>query len=160
YFIYSLLDWPGIHTCLITCYIVSLPTLGDSIEKLGLRLLGCVLGAALGMGAMVFVIPLVTSIAWLVAVAFAGALAGAWIAAGSPRIAYAGFQLAFAFFLCAVQGAAPSFDLVVARDRIIGILLGNLVVYLVSTHAWPVSVARRVESGLAAVVQRLRALVL
>jgi hypothetical protein len=46
---------------------------------------------------------------------------------------YAGYQTAFAFFLCVVQGSAPSFDFVTARDRIIGILIGNLAVYVLLT---------------------------
>ena len=38
YLVYSLLDWPGIHTCLITVYIVSLGTTAETIEKLTLRI--------------------------------------------------------------------------------------------------------------------------
>jgi multidrug resistance protein MdtO len=66
----------------------------------------------------------------------------AWIAVGSPRVAYAGFQIAFAFFLCVIQGSGPSFDMTIARDRAIGILPGNLVVYVLFTNIWPVSVGR------------------
>jgi len=40
YAIYSLFDWPGIHTCFITCYIVSLGTTAETIEKFTLRILG------------------------------------------------------------------------------------------------------------------------
>ena len=57
YFLYSLLDWPSIHTSLITCYIVSLGTTAETIEKLSLRILGCLVGAAAGIGAIVYVIP-------------------------------------------------------------------------------------------------------
>ena len=155
YLTYSLLDWPGIHTAMITCYIVSLPTLADSVEKLTLRIAGCLLGAALGVGAMLYVVPCFTSVGALFLIVFAGAFAGAWLAVGSPRIAYAGFQLAFAFFLCVIQDTGPSFDLVVARDRIIGILLGNLAVYFVSTQLWPVSVARRIDIRIAGAIQHL-----
>ena len=155
YIAYSLLDWPGIHTCLITCYIVSLGTLADSVEKLVLRIAGCLVGAALGTSAMVFVLPSFTSIEALLAIIFAGTFVSAWVAAGSPRIAYAGFQMAFAFFLCVIQGAGPAFDLTIARDRIIGILFGNAVVYVVSAHCWPVSVAGRVDANLSAALKHL-----
>ena len=155
YIVYSLLDWPGIHTCLITCYIVSLGTLADSVEKFLLRIVGASVGAAVGTLAMVFVLPSFSSIEALLLIVSAGALVSAWVAAGSPRVAYAGFQMAFAFFLCVIQGAGPAFDLTVARDRIIGILFGNVVVYLVSTYCWPVSVAGRVEAGLSVALQHL-----
>ena len=155
YILYSLLDWPGIHTCLITCYIVSLGTTAETVEKLGLRILGCMIGAAVGTAALVFVMPSLESISALMAIAFVGGLAAAWVAAGSPRIAYAGFQIAFAFFLCVIQGAGPAFDMTVARDRTIGILFGNLVVFLISTSLWPVSVSRRIDPAIAALLRRL-----
>jgi Fusaric acid resistance protein family len=76
-----------------------------------LRILGCLLGAAPGIAAIVYLIPSITSIGALMVVVFLGALVSAWVAAGSPRIACAGFQIAFAFFLCVIQGSAPSFDM-------------------------------------------------
>jgi len=145
YVLYSLLDWPGIHTAFITCYIVAQSTAAESVEKLTLRIVGCLIGAAAGIGAIVFLVPSLTSIGGLMIAVFFGAWAGAYLAAGSPRISYAGFQIAFAFFLCIIQGSGPKFDLTVARDRIIGVLLGNLVAYFTLVHVWPVTVGRRVD---------------
>jgi len=152
YLLYQQLDWPGIHTCFITCYMVSLGTTAETVEKLTLRIAGCLLGAALGTLAIVFVVPGLTSVAQLLALVFAGAGLAGWVAMGSPRISYAGMQIAFAFLLCVLQGAGPGFDLTLARDRVIGVLLGNLVVYLVFTRIWPVSIARRVDVALAALI--------
>jgi multidrug resistance protein MdtO len=159
YITFTLLDWPGIHTCLITCYIVSLGTTGETVEKLTLRILGCLLGAAAGIAAIVFLIPNFTSIGALMVIVFVAALVSGWVAAGSPRIAYAGFQIAFAFFLCAIQGSAPAFDMTVARDRVIGILFGNLVVYLLFSNLWPVTVTRRIDTGIVTLLRRLGAMV-
>ena len=158
YVLYLLLDWPGIHTCFITCYIVSLGTTAETVEKLTLRILGCLVGAASGIAAIVYLIPSVTSIGALMVVVFLGALVSAWVAAGSPRIAYAGFQIAFAFFLCVIQGSGPSFDMTIARDRVIGILLGNIVVYVLFTNVWPVSVGKRIDPAIAALLRRLSGL--
>jgi multidrug resistance protein MdtO len=158
YVLYSLLDWPGIHTSLITCYIVSLGTTAETVEKLRLRILGCLVGAAVGIAAIVYLIPHVTSIGALMIVVFLGALVSAWIAAGRSRISYAGFQMAFAFFLCVIQGPGPSFDLTTARDRVIGILLGNIVVYVIFANIWPVSVGKRIDPAFAALLRRLSGL--
>ena len=155
YTLYSLLDWRGIHTCFITCYIVSLGTSAETIEKFVLRIAGCLIGAAAGLAAIVYVMPSLTSIGALLAVVFLVALASAWVAAGSARISYAGFQIAFAFFLCVIQGPSPAFDLSIARDRIVGVLLGNVIVYLFFTRLWPMSVAQRIDPALAAVLRRL-----
>src|ERR1700754_3471677 len=94
----------------------------------------------------------------MLGIVFVGACASGWVAAGSPRISYAGFQIAFAFFLCVIQGSAPAFDMTTARDRVIGILFGNLVVYLVFSNIWPVTVTRRIDTGMATVLRRLGAM--
>ncbi|AOK19318.1 fusaric acid resistance protein [Burkholderia cepacia] len=158
YLLYSQLDWSGIHTCVVTCYIVSLGSTAETVEKLTLRILGCIVGALLGTAALVFVVPSLSSVGHLMALVFAGGWLAAWVAFGSPRIAYAGFQIAFAFFLCVIQGAGPGFDLTIARDRTIGILLGNVVVYLVFTRIWPVSIGKQIDAGLAALTDQWRRL--
>jgi multidrug resistance protein MdtO len=158
YVLYSLLDWPGIHTAFITCYIVSLGTTAESVAKLTLRIAGCLIGAAAGYGAILFLLPFLTSIGALMALVFVGAFASAYVVGGGPRIAYAGLQIAFAFFLCVVQGSAPAFDLTIGRDRVVGILLGNIVSYLLFTTFWPVSVCRRIDPAIAALLQRLGAM--
>jgi multidrug resistance protein MdtO len=155
YVLYSLLDWPGIHTCFLTCYIVSIDTAAESVEKLTLRIVGALVGAAVGLAALIFLMPSLTSIGALMAVIFFAGLAAAYVVAGGPRIAYAGFQFAFAFFLCVVQGASPAFDMTTARDRVIGILIGNLVSYLVLAHVWPLSVTKRIDPAIAALLRRL-----
>ena len=157
YVSYSLLDWSGIHTSFLTCYIVSLPTTGETLEKLTLRIAGCVVGSAAGYAAIVFLTPSLTSIGDLMVVVSFGALASAWVAAGSSRISYAGFQIAFAFFLCVIQGSSPSFDLVTARDRIIGILFGISVVYLVFTNISPISVVKRIDGKIVDILRRMAA---
>jgi len=158
YLFYSLLDWPGIHTAFLTCYIVALGTTAETVEKLTLRIVGCLVGAAAGYGTMIFLIPYLTSITALMVVVFGGALAAGYVAAGSPRISYAGFQMAFAFFLCVIQGPSPAFDLTIARDRVIGILIGNVVVYLLFTNLWPISVGRRIDPAIAALLRQLGAM--
>lgn len=159
YLLYQQLNWPGIHTCFITCYLVSLGTAAESVEKLALRLAGCLVGAAIGTAAIVYVVPALDSIGGLLLLVFAGSWVSAWVAQGSPRIAYAGFQIAFAFYLCVIQGPAPGFDLTIARDRVIGIVIGNLAVYVVFTRVWPVSIAGRIESALAALIGQWQQLI-
>ena len=158
YVTYSLLDWPGIHTCFITVYIVSLGTTAETVEKMTLRILGCLIGAALGIAAIVYLMPHVTSIGGLMIIVATVAFVSAWIADGSPRISYIGFQLAFAFFLSVVQGPGPEFDMTVARDRVIGIIFGNLVVALIFTQIWPVTVTKKIDPAIAALLRKLGSL--
>jgi multidrug resistance protein MdtO len=45
--------------------------------------------------------------------------------------------MAFAFFLCVLQGYAPGTEITMVRDRIVGILFGNLVMLFVFVYIWP-----------------------
>jgi multidrug resistance protein MdtO len=159
YLAYSVLNWPGIHTALITCFIVSLGTAAETVEKLTLRIVGCLIGAGLGLLVLLRIIPLVTGVGGLAVVVFAGAFLAAWIGAGSKHISYAGFQIAFAYFLCVIQGPRPSFDMVIARDRVIGILFGNAVSYVVATQVWPVSVAPSIDKAIGNLKEGMRDIV-
>lgn len=161
YLIYSLIDWQGIHTAMITCYVAALGTTGETVHKLALRITGCLIGALLGLGSILFVIPHLQSVGGLMALVFAGVLVAAWVSSGSERVSYGGVQIGLAFLLTILDGFAPSTDMDAARDRVVGILLGNLVVYLVFTQIWPksavVDVRERLARALAA-LSRLAAM--
>jgi multidrug resistance protein MdtO len=158
YVAFNLLDWPGIHTCLITCFVVALKTVGESLQKMILRLSGCIVGAVLGLAAIVYVLPHTTSITSLAVVVGLATLPAAWVAVGKPSVSYVGFQIALAAYLCVLQGTEPKFDLTLARDRMIGVLFGNVVVYLIFTRVFPVSILNKVKTDLAHLLIRCRGL--
>jgi multidrug resistance protein MdtO len=158
YLTFTLLDWPGIHTAMLTCFIVGLTTIGETLQKLTLRIVGCCAGAALGTLSIVYILPHTTSISSLLLLIGLVTLPTAWIAVGKPTVSYIGFQAAFALYLCILQGDAPKFDLTIARDRTIGILFGNIVIYLIFTRVFPVSMLGRLRLQLADSVSRGSAL--
>ncbi len=145
FFIYTAIDWQGIHTAMITCYVAALGTTGDTVHKLVLRITGCLIGAFFGLVAILFVIPQLESVGGLAFLIFAVVSLAAWVSTGNERISYGGVQIALAFLLTVLQGFGPSTDLSAASDRIIGILLGNAVVYVIFTTIWPVSVGDEVK---------------
>ncbi|MCF7993593.1 MAG: FUSC family protein [Chromatiaceae bacterium] len=137
FLIYTAIDWQGIHTAMVTCYVAALGTTGETLHKLTLRIIGCLIGAAIGVAAIFWVIPHIDGIGALMALVFFGCLVGAWVSTGPERLSYAGVQVALAFLLTVLQGFGPSVSLDTAQGRIVGILLGNLVVYLIFTRLWP-----------------------
>jgi multidrug resistance protein MdtO len=159
YFAMNLTDWPGIHTCVITCFFVALGTVGETLHKATLRFTGCLIGAALGLGAILLLMPLMTDIGDLLLLLAPVTLLAAWVASGSERIAYAGLQISLAFYLVVLQGYGPTIDMYTARDRTIGILFGNVVIFAIFTTIWPVSVVNVVRTNLAMALEQLAALV-
>lgn len=144
YLTYTALQWQDIHTAMITCYVAALGTVGETVHKLVLRISGCLVGAALGIASILFLMPHMTNIGQLMVLVFAGCMVAAWVAQGSPRISYAGVQIGLAFVLSVLQGFGPNLSISVAMDRIYGILLGNLVMFVVFTQLWPVSASSQV----------------
>jgi multidrug resistance protein MdtO len=149
YAIYSLLDWPGMRTAIVTCFFVALSSLGETVHKLVLRLSGAVIGGLIAGLCIVFVLPHLTDIGQLCLLIFAVSVGAAWVATSSELLAYAGMQIAFAFFLGILQGYAPATDLTVLRDRIAGILLGNIVITIVFSSFWAQSARSGVRAALA-----------
>jgi uncharacterized membrane protein YccC len=137
YIVYQAIDWSGIHTAFITCTFIALESTEATLYKGTLRIVGCLIGGALALFSIVFLMPHMETIASLVVlVAGAAAIAG-WVATGSERISYAGLQIAFAFFYSVFQGFAPDTDLDNVRDRVVGILFGLIVAGLVFQYIWP-----------------------
>jgi len=158
YIVYEAIDWTGIHTAFITCTFIALESTEATLYKGTLRVVGCVIGGALALFSIVFLMPHMETIASLVVlVACAAAIAG-WVATGSERISYAGLQIAFAFFYSVFQGYAPDTDLDNVRNRVIGILFGLIVTGLVFRYIWPERTIDRLRDALRQALRQLAGL--
>jgi len=102
-----------------------------------LRISGAIVGGFLiGMGAQVFILPYLDSIAgftvlFVVVTAFAS-----WFMTSSPRLSYFGVQIAVAFYLIHLNSFAIVPSLSIARDRVVGILFGLVMMWLVFDQLW------------------------
>jgi multidrug resistance protein MdtO len=74
---------------------------------------------------------------------------------GSERIAYMGVQVGWAFYLAVLQGYAPSTNVTEFRDRIVGILLGVVVMAVVFSYVWPVRAGSGMLQSLAEALRRM-----
>ena len=89
-----------------------------------------------GLAAVIYIVPHLDTIVGLSLLVAAGAACCAWVAAGSVRSSYAGFQMALAFFIMLLPGFATSVDLVGIRDRFAGIIVGILAMWIFFDHLW------------------------
>ncbi|MBV8115316.1 MAG: FUSC family protein, partial [Silvibacterium sp.] len=137
YFIYNAVDWRGLSTCMPTCIITALSTMGSSRQKQFLRLGGAIIGGVIfGFGAQIFILPYLDSIAGFTLLFAAVTAIAAWIATASPRLSYLGVQLALAFYLINLQEFTIQTSLAIARDRVFGVLLGLMCMWLIFDRLW------------------------
>ncbi len=138
YIIYNSLNWPGIGAVSVaTCVLTALTTIGASHQKQVLRFTGVFTGGFLfSMGSQIFILPHIDSIAGFTVLFAAVIGVCAWIMTSSPRVSYFGLQAAFAFFLINLQEFAIQTSLLVARDRVIGILVGLVMMWLAFDQLW------------------------
>jgi multidrug resistance protein MdtO len=159
YLLYNLIAWQGISTAVTTCVMTALTTIGASRQKQILRFGGAVVGGViLGIGAQVFVLPALDSIAgFLVLFVVVSALA-AWIATSGPRLSYFGAQTAVAFYLINLQEFKFQTSLSVARDRVAGILLGLIAMWLIFDQLWGASAVVEMQRTFVSTVRLLATL--
>jgi multidrug resistance protein MdtO len=137
YIIYNSVDWPGISTAITTCLLTALTTVGASRQKQVLRFAGAIGGGVVvGMGAQVFILPYVDSIAGFTLLFVVVTCIAAWFATSGPRLSYFGVQFAVGFYLVHLQEFTIQTSLGVARDRVAGILLGLFMMWLVFDQLW------------------------
>jgi multidrug resistance protein MdtO len=148
YVIYNSIDWPGMGIpVMLTCFLTAVSTIGTSRQRQVLRFAGFVAGGLLiGMNAQVFILPYVDSIAGFTVFFMLVTALAAWFMTSSPRLSFFGLQLGAVFFVINInQKFARETSLAVARDRVAGVFLGLLMMWLIFDQLWsaPASVEMR-----------------
>ena len=90
----------------------------------------------IGMGSQIFILPHLDSIAGFTLLFITVTILAGWLATSGPRLSYFGVQLALAFYLINLQEFKIVTSLTLARDRVVGILLGLFMMWLVFDHLW------------------------
>ena len=148
-------DYPGIYTSVITCFVVSLSTIGASNQKGLLRFGGAAVGGGMGLFALVYLFPNVESIGGFWMIFGAGTAVAAWVNFGTPRISYGGYQIGVAFYKAVLQGFGPALSATVVRDRLVGVFFGLFVFGIVEHALWPVRAADALRARLAEMLRLL-----
>lgn len=161
YVTYMSLDWHNLGVpALTTCVLTALTSIGASRQKQVLRIAGFIFGGAIaGIGAQIFILPEIDSITGFTVLFATVTAVAAWVATGSSRISYAGVQIAFSFYLVHLSDFAIQTDLTVPRDRVLGVLLGVTMMWLVFERLFPRSAADEMVRIFAVNLRLLAALV-
>jgi multidrug resistance protein MdtO len=147
YVVYNSLDWPGMGVpVMLTCFFTAVSTIGTSRQRQVLRFAGFVVGGlVIGMGAQVFILPYLDSITGFTVFFILVSALAAWFMTSSPRLSFFGLQLGAVFFVINMQKFAKETSLSVARDRVAGVFVGLLMMWLIFDRVWsaPASVEMR-----------------
>jgi multidrug resistance protein MdtO len=156
YLIYNSLFWPEISTAITTCQLTALSTIGASRQKQILRFAGALIGGVgIGMGAQVFILPYMDSIAAFTVLFVVVAGAASWVATSSERLSYFGVQVAVAFCLINLTEFKIQTSLAVARDRVLGILLGLFMMWLTFDRLWSAPAGVKMRDAFVSVLRLL-----
>jgi multidrug resistance protein MdtO len=137
YIFYTASDYFGIHTVYYTPLIIALGSTGATMHKGLLRIVGSVIGGALGLICSIWLIPRFETLGMYLSLVFCLHALAAWVAFGSERISYMGLQIALAFDLGVLKDYGPAKEIDPIRDRFIGIILGILIITTVFSLVWP-----------------------
>jgi len=156
YIIYNGVDWPGISTAVTTCFLTALSTIGSSRQKQVLRISGALVGGfVIAMGSQVFILPHLDSIAGFTILFVLVTAFASWFMTSSTRLSYFGVQIAVAFYLIHLNSFAIEPSLSIARDRVVGILLGLIMMWLVFDQLWETSAVSEMKREFLAAVRLL-----
>jgi multidrug resistance protein MdtO len=160
YIFYTASDYFGIHTVYYTPLIIALGSTGATMHKGVLRIVGCIIGGALGLICSIWIIPRFETLGMYLFIVFCLHGLAAWVAFGSERTSYIGLQIAMAFDLGVLKDFGPPKEIDPIRDRFIGVILGIIIISAVSSLVWPEaadSLAReKVGACLRAIARLLR----
>ncbi len=138
YVTYMTLGWPGLATSVTTCALTALSSIGSSRQKQLLQIAGAVIGGfVFGMGAQIMVLPWLNGITGFTLLFAAVTAIAAWVGTSSTRLSYCGLQIALAFYLINVNEFHIQISLSIARDRLLGVLLGIFMMWLVFERVHP-----------------------
>jgi multidrug resistance protein MdtO len=136
YVFYWAVNWPGLSVALTTCIVTGLSSAGASRQKQMLRFFGASIGGMFAFVAQILILPRVQSIGGF-SLTLAGVIfCSVWVFTASPRIAYAGGQMALAYESVHLTDPHYNVGLTQVRDRVFGIFLGLIAMWLIFDRLW------------------------
>ena len=155
YGIYTGIDWPQLSASVTTCIITTEDSVGMDRQKQVLRLIGDTLAGICAIFAICFVLPHLKSIAGLTAVVAVMTFLGGYVYLGSYKLSYAGRQLSYCFFLATLTGTTTPSTLNEARNRVVAVVLGVSMMWLISDQIRPVRASNKMREAVMAAVGAL-----
>jgi multidrug resistance protein MdtO len=138
YCVYMSVGWTGLNSALTTCILTAIPTTAGTRHRQLLRFAGMFAGAGIcGIFAEALFLSQIDSLLSFAAIFGVLTFLAAWLGTSTPRLAFAGPQMALAFDIVVLNRFSVNPDLSAARDCIFGILLGLVSMWFIFERLWP-----------------------
>jgi len=132
YVTWSVIGWPGLGVCTVTCVLAAPLSSAAYAHRVWIGRLGAwALAGALGVGSQIFILPHFDSLAGFALPFAAGSWIAAWLTTSRGEFVYFGRQMGLPFYITLFETFAANPSLIASRDRLCGILLGLLAMWLV-----------------------------
>jgi multidrug resistance protein MdtO len=136
--LYQALSWPGLSACIFATLVLAQGSVGASFQRAVVQILFVLVGAGWALLVVTMGMPNMTGLASLLVFTLPLFFGVAWVCTGPGVSNTAGVQMAMGGVLVLLPGLGPTINLIPARDRLLGILLGNVVFALINLSVWPV----------------------
>src|SRR5260370_3417485 len=107
------------------------------------------------MGSQVFILPYLDSIAGFTILVAVVSVFASWFMTSSPRLSYFGVQIAVVCYLIHLNSFAIEPSLSIARDRVVGILLGLIMMWVIFDRLWGASAVSDMKRAFLSAVRLL-----
>ena len=148
-------DFPASVETLITAVLVTAApaNIGQAHLKEKLRFLAVIVGGLYSLG-VILIVSSVAHFSVFLLLLWLGLFLGAYMASGSERVAYAGFQMGIVLPLILLGADGPPTSFTIAIQRFVGVIIGGVIALFIVHFVWPVDPLVRLGEGLSIALYR------
>ena len=153
------LNWDQGIGCVETVMLVVQATFGGTLLIGGLRAAGVVMGFVLSVCAVIFIVPLITTIPGFLLMFMIVLFVMGYVMHGAPRVSVPALQIVIVFDFSLLQLSGPSISLYPTMNFSLAVMMGVFVTFVVYRLLWPVRAGDELLPCLAATVESIASVV-
>ena len=153
------INWDQGIGCVETVMLVVQATFGGTLLIGGLRAAGVVMGFALSICAVIFIMPIITTIPGFLLMFMIVLFVMGYVMHGSPRVSVPALQIMIVFDFSLLQGTRPEISLYPTMNFSLAVMMGVFVTFVVYRLLWPVRAGDELLPCLAATVESIAGVV-
>lgn len=153
------MNWDKGIGCVETVMLVVQATFGGTLLIGGLRVAGVVMGFTLSICAVIFIMPIITTIPGFLLMFMIILFVMGYVMHGSPRVSVPALQIMIVFDFSLLQVTRPDISLYPTMNFSLAVMMGVFVTFCVYRFLWPVRAGDELLPCLATTVESIAGVV-